>query len=376
MSSKKVFIDNGYPQGQEFCKQFLSCSEFKINTLKKFVSSSNKDTKNDIASKLAKALEENKISKTDLIRAYCQQPRIWLSFKQGNTIKIPKFESPELLLTEFGKEGWYGPIIDQESDRKWYVRVKRIEDFIRRGSGEATILDKRYIRWSVIAEINTNYIALFWDGFTFSQCISERIDNPAQFPFWHYIPQYFDELAQDCQAQWNEPNLHNLILHNMWNRYLGDKDHRWQHLRIRAEASGVALNAHSAEIAEIDVKGLQALAKHLAQSALDSLLRDLDNTLISPLGQLKLRDKIDDLENALLCTLIKEWGTKSYEFSLQKLNNNGDSSSSEYNNIKTHCYFGLKPESKTQDSLQHLKCYIGNGGSSSVLKFLLKELGL
>ncbi|MGJ5675103.1 MAG: hypothetical protein ACR9NN_16065 [Nostochopsis sp.] len=45
--------------------------------------------------------------------------------------------------------------------------------------------------------------------------------------------------------------------------------------------------------------------------------------------------------------------------------------------IKAHCYFGLKPNSTTQDSLQHLKCYSRYyGGSTSVLEFLLKELGL
>jgi hypothetical protein len=45
--------------------------------------------------------------------------------------------------------------------------------------------------------------------------------------------------------------------------------------------------------------------------------------------------------------------------------------------LKAHCYFGLKPNSKTPDCLEHLKCFMGYyGGSTGVLKFLLKELGL
>ena len=45
--------------------------------------------------------------------------------------------------------------------------------------------------------------------------------------------------------------------------------------------------------------------------------------------------------------------------------------------IKAHCYFGLKPNSKNQDSLQHSKCHSGYyGGSTRVLEFLLRELGL
>jgi hypothetical protein len=40
-----------------------------------------------------------------------------------------------------------------------------------------------------------------------------------------------------------------------------------QHLRIRAEADGVALNARSSGVTEVDVRGLQALARKLAESA-------------------------------------------------------------------------------------------------------------
>ncbi|MEM8723604.1 MAG: hypothetical protein AAGE84_30715 [Cyanobacteria bacterium P01_G01_bin.39] len=79
-------------------------------------------------------------------------------------------------------------------------------------------------------------------------------------------------------------------------------------------------------------------------------------------------------EVAALRTLIKEWGTKSYEFSLEKEEEKKElNKKSKYNRlIKAHCYFGLKPNSPTQDSLQHLKCDCGS--STSVLKFLLREL--
>jgi hypothetical protein len=61
-------------------------------------------------------------------------------------------------------------------------------------------------------------------------------------------------------------------------------------------------------------------------------------------------------------TLLKEWGTKSYEFQLDR-----ELTATEIETetdklkkikvkhlIKAHCYFGLKPNSPTQDSLQHL----------------------
>ncbi|MEO0928905.1 MAG: hypothetical protein AAFY63_23985, partial [Cyanobacteria bacterium J06643_13] len=178
------------------------------------------------------------------------------------------------------------------------------------------------------------------------------------------IPNYFQEIAEFCQAGCIEPNLHKLILHDMWDKYIKNNQYRWNHIRIRAESSGVALNAHSSEIKEINVKGLKALSGKLAESILASVGITDDNS--KSLGEV-----------AGLRTLIKEWGTKSYEFSLEIEDSNprteGLNKKSMYNKlIKAHCYFGLKPNSSTQDSLQHLKCDCG--GSTGVLKFLLGGL--
>ncbi|WP_319422995.1 hypothetical protein [Pleurocapsa sp. FMAR1] len=151
--------------------------------------------------------------------------------------------------------------------------------------------------------------------------------------------------------------IYTLILHDMWDKYIRNSQYQWHHIRIRAESSGVALNAHSSEVKEINVKGLKALSGKLAESILESvgITDDLNKSLA---------------EVAALRTLIKEWGTKSYEFSLEKEDLN---KKSRYNRlIKAHCYFGLKPNSSTQDSLQHLKCDCG--GSTGALKFLLGEL--
>ncbi|MFN6572568.1 hypothetical protein [Dendronalium sp. ChiSLP03b] len=157
----------------------------------------------------------------------------------------------------------------------------------------------------------------------------------------------------------------------MWDKYLNRFPYKWRHLRIRAEASGLAINAHSAGVQEIDVKGLQALSEKLAHSVLNKL------------GLVYDSEKISDIEDAILLTLIKEWGTKSYEFQLDReltpteIETNKLKKIKFKHLIKAHCYFGLKSNSTTQDSLQHLKCHSGYyGGSTSVLKFLLRELGL
>jgi hypothetical protein len=93
---------------------------------------------------------------------------------------------------------------------------------------------------------------------------------------------------------------------------------------------------------------------------------------------------MSNVEDVILLTIIKEWGTKSYEFCLDREVISSEAEAEGLKKIKkldylfkAHCYFGLKPYSKTQDSLQHLKCHSGYyGGSTGVLNFLLRELGL
>jgi len=109
------------------------------------------------------------------------------------------------------------------------------------------------------------------------------------------------------------------------------------------------------------------------------LSEKLANSVLNKLGLVGDPEKMSNAEDAILLTLIKEWGTKSYEFQLDRELTAAEIETDKLKKvkvkclIKAHCYFGLKPNSTNQDSLQHLKCY---GGSTGVLEFLLKELRL
>ncbi|MEA5468718.1 hypothetical protein [Spirulina sp. 06S082] len=375
MSKPQAFIDSGFSSREEFRIAFLSSPDFKSITLKNLDPSERQnDTKNNKAKRISQAIETGTISNNRVLLEYVKQPRQWLSFKIGQSVNAPKFESPEKLLTEFGSNTWYGPIVASNLSPKWYIRTFTIPYYVKTNIDTGQQFQDNKIRWTVIAEVGKNYLALSWNNFTYTQIVEdENKIVPGQFPFWksYYIPQCFDELSQSLQGQWQEPNLHGLVLHTLWDKYTTNHNYRWQHLRIRAEASGVALNAHSAGASEIDVRGLQALSRTLAESVVES---------VGVSGDLK---KLERAENAVLRTLVKEWGTKSYEFRLDQNTPSSSTETDEAQNqqttglFKAHCYFGLKPESKTQDSLQHLKCYSGYyGGSTNALRFLLKELGL
>lgn len=375
--SANAFVDRGFSSGDEFCLRFLSSPEFNIKTLRRLAPSApGQQKKEEIAARIINALERGQLAPDEVLLEYVKQPRTWLSIKQGPCVRTPNISPPAAILREFGEQGWYGPIRDRASSRKWYVRVHNVPYHEYVGIGEARTVEEHRIRWTTIAEVGSNYIALSWNGFTFTQLTDYQIDTPAQFPFWAYIPKFFNELADYCQSQWEHPNLHRLVLDDMQDKYLNTHlngfRYIWQHLRVRAEAAGIALNAHSSGVAEIDVVGLHGLSRHLAKSVFEALNLPNDPA------------KISQAESALLRTLIKERGTKSYEFSLARepVLKEGDREGLEpkvqpEELFKAHCYFGLKPDSKLQDSLQHLKCYSGYAnGSTTVLNFLLTELGI
>lgn len=373
----EAFVDRGFPDSKIFCIQFLYSSEFSVNTLKSLVKSGKSQQKYDLAVSLATALENQTIDSEEVLLAFAQQPRKWLSFKVGNCEEYPTLTTASNLLTDFGEEEWYGPIKDLETTRRWYIRTHKVpfyeQVYHAEGGSEGEIAEQAQsvaayqIRWTVLAELGTNYIALSWNGFRHNELkpglYDQQIESLMQFPYWRYIPQFFDELAQQCKANWQHPVLHQLVLQHLWDKYLTDSRYIWRHLRIRADNRGVALNAHSTGAFDqetLQIKGLQALSRQLASSALSSLKIQETTELVS------------SVESSLLRTLIQEWGTRSYEFSLDGMS---ETENKQIGTFRAHCYFANGPSPSPQDSLQHLHCFTGNyGGSSQALNFLLSEL--
>lgn len=162
-------------------------------------------------------------------------------------------------------------------------------------------------------------------------------------------------------------------------------EHKWQHLKIRAEKEGILLSA-STGIREMDVGGLDTLTLALAKGVLGSLGTPSPEQLVRA-------------QAAVLKTLLHQWGTKSYEFALTAkpephLNPFDDDDYDEEDeedgedegrmrpkkkNIvcRAYSYFGtkralaghLEPDRVTQDSFPHVKAYMQSGGSASALAF-------
>jgi hypothetical protein len=188
----------------------------------------------------------------------------------------------------------------------------------------------------------------------------ERPETSVQFPFWQYLPDAMQELESHVGGgAWKVPNLHGLVLSKLWDQYVNSPLYQWQHLRIRAEFRGVAVNAHSSGASDVNVKGLEALTAALAQSAAQSI------------GLVPNENQKHQLENSMLRTIIKEWGTNSYEF---RLSQHAEGGKPERALFRGHCYFGLREGLESEDSFQHIKCYKEAGRHLGARDFLLQHM--
>jgi len=349
-SKLNAFVDLGYSPGRDFAKFLFASPEFNVVTLRRLVKSWKGARKDDYASELSSQLENGNIAPKRILRAWVTQPRRWLSLKLGNPKVLPRLEPPDQLLTSFGGDQWYGPVLDQDQNARWYIRTQTVPHW--RVSGKTATQAR--IRWTVIAEVSDSHLALSWDNFTHKEL--EEHGGLSQYQFWNDIPFFFSDLEGDLGGTWEHPVLHKLVLDDLWSAYMMNPEYAWQHIRIRAERSGVALSARSAGVAEVDVEGLAKLTRKLAESASGAV------------GIQAERD-IRKIDRALLRTMIRDWGTNSYEFSIDRRD------AGKYGKLfRAHCYFGLRPELENEDSLQHLMCSLAYGGSKSAQEFILGHL--
>lgn len=343
----KAFIDHGYENEHTFCIRFLQSPDFLATTISQFATSgTNKESK---AVSVADGIFSESINKRKVLLALCKQPRQWFTYKKGEYENIPRLKKPSKLFTEFGRPGWYGPIKCRIEKANYYIKTFKF-NFYTTGSDGKT--QAKPIRWLLIGKVEKEYISFCWNGFSTNH--EDRIESSLQFAFWNYIPEAIEELEDKLEGNYKYESIHKLILKEIWDSYTQDFDYTWRHLAVRAEASGVNLNARSKGVKDINVKGLLSLANTISKQLINDIL---------PASAIK-KDKelLLKAENSVLRTLIHNWGTKSYEFSINK---------AQQKLFKSHCYFGLKPQTQTQDRFPHFKCFREYGGTEQTFEFLV-----
>lgn len=365
--SKNIFINPGVA-GTDLLSLFIRSGAVRARVLSKFLEGETGKTsqqrKEILASRAGEILHSNPQAQQRFLVKYAQDSRTWLSLKMGQLpANLPNLDDPLELLSTMGDEKWYGPLRSDDSNTCFMFRP-HVFKYHAKESPSAGAPGGEVARWLVIAELHEDHIALMWDGFSVRNAVGGV--SQTQFPYWKNIPVMFDELEQIIGGHWENPPLFDLILTNLWEDFYENPQASWKHLRIRAESSGVILNASSGTgmASDVDIKGLSALTHALAVAAAKRM-------------QIRAPSEIKNVEQALTRVLIHNWGTLSYEFEMR-----ADEFISEIlgaDALRLHCYFGNRLPGFGVDSLQHIHCYGISGGSrkmSACATELLRRYGL
>jgi hypothetical protein len=342
-----------------FSISFLNSHDFDIASLKACADDiglnySSNSKKLQLAQEISYKGEVLPSVKSSIVQHLFSNKRKWLAFKLGTYALLPKLADPTILLTKPGQPEWYGPLSEIEQDANWYVRPEFIPHL-----GTDTDGITRYqttIRWLCFARLTQNTLSLHWNGFTYSNLIDGDVTQNLQFPYWNHIPRLFAEIEELTGARVQDIDFQKLILHDIWEKYRYDSSFEWIDRRIRGEASGVKLSAHAGMIGDIPVEGVRGLANTIRKE----LEYELVNKYTTPLPNPDVFDEV------ILKTLIREYGTHSYEFSLAT----GDGMKL----FRSHCYFGNRSHYPSADSFSHLKIYTSWHTDIEALNFLLGHL--
>lgn len=331
---------------QQFFPSFLASNEFTLDQLKQICRRLGEPLsgtkKLDLANRIAAAIGRRDPQPIAEYAFLCltERPKDWTAIKTGSISGRPSLKSPWTLMVERGEECWYGPVArpDDVPDVGWYVRPVFVKHWtLDEAHNRPVEVDIRWLCWARVAN---NLISLHWRGFTRTPMqesvrVNSRKESRQQFEYWEHIERLFAEIEDLTNARASYTNLHDLTLNQLWDKYKENDAYRWINRRIRAESNGVSLNAYAGAVEQLNPKGITHLAETIRHSIQLELRRLDGHGLPNP----------TILDHVIERTLIKEYGTLSYEFSLER-----DATLL----FHGHCYFGLRPIGHRQDSFPHI----------------------
>ena len=72
--------------------------------------------------------EKGNLSADQILLPYIRRSRQWLSFGLGKAQAKPEKKEPKLLLNEFGRDGWYGPLGDGQNCSSFDISMASFKD--------------------------------------------------------------------------------------------------------------------------------------------------------------------------------------------------------------------------------------------------------
>lgn len=336
---------------------FLS-SDFDISTIKRIYQDSGLAIptgaqKGRLVDELAFKCEQSLHVRQKVIQNLLLRNHGWVTLKVGYLPRLPQLSDPLELVVSLGEEKWYGPVshpIDESAN--WYIRPVFLNHW-EILSGQSSP-QQSLIRWLCFVRVYKEITSLHWRGFTYTDAPERVHQNNIQFPYWERIPRIFDEFQSITNARLSDVGLHRIILHDLWDIYRYDQNFTWIDRRIRAESGGVSLNARAGNIQELSIQGIRGLANTIRCSIESELTKNYGRGFQN--GEL--------IDEVILRTLLREYGTLSYEFSLEK--RNGEQI------FRAHSYFGQRLNFNGPDCFPHLNVFTTWQSDLSLLQFLSK----
>ncbi|MHC4619265.1 MAG: hypothetical protein ACYTEQ_16090 [Planctomycetota bacterium] len=346
---------------QEFARRFLGSSDFTHGILKEIGQKLNLYTsgkKEDLSQHIAfvAAQDSQTPARKTIISYLFARPKKWVSLKTGWINEFPHLDDPQELVVSPGDEQWYGPITCYGDDvrARWYIHPVFIDHLIALEGDTSSFIPCK-IRWLCFARLTRELASLHWRGFSYTDSTQHTAKGQSRFSYWEYVPQLFRKMEKLTRSELHYPDLHRLVLHDIWDKYRGSLGYTWVDRRIRAESSGVNLSAYAGGVLEFDAGGIYNLAQVIRRSVQQEMASKYQVDLPHP-------NRFDEV---ILRTLIREYGALSYEFHLEQ-----DSEIA----FRAHTYFGHKKGTKTPDSFPHINFHVSHRSALEQLGFLVDHL--
>ena len=342
--------------GRDFMSQFLASPDFDIDTLRGICATLGVGVhgrKTDLVHSITGCNAASPRLAEAVLGGLLARNRTWVSVKMGTVGGNPALADASDLVFGPGSSQWYGPLESAlDPQAKWYIRPVFAPHWETSSEREDTTPQKVTIRWLCFARLSTGVMSLHWRGFTIKDNVGGNGKYKVQFPYWDHVPKLFGDMEDLTRSAVANVNLYHVILDTVWDKYRSSGQYEWVDKRIRAQAAGISLSARAGAVEEASVSGIRRLAQTLRR-AVEQHASSRHSALPQP----------EEVDEVLLRTLIKEFGTVSYEFQLMP---RGGSPL-----FWAHAYFGAKPGSHSPDQFPHLSFRSSAGGDLDQLRFLL-----
>ena len=273
-----------------------------------------------------------------LVVGLITRKKFYFALKVGTVSKTPQLADPKLLLKQRGEPIWYGPIArPEDTGAVWYIRPVLLTYHVVNETETGQDVIESKLRWLCLARVTNNVISLHWRNFTpgSGRVFVRGKPYSSRFPYWLLIPYLFAEIEKHCGAKVREVALDNLILNTIWDQYHDSRQFRWEDIHVKAEHSGITLNARRKGVGIVLTRGSDEDDDFEPQEDINTDSTEIEGiknfastvrkAVVARLRSYEVVVKpniAEELDKEILRTMIKNYHPQFYQCAIQNRANN------------------------------------------------------